>query len=675
MDEAERIEPHGVAQEMARERLRRRKKRKTTSCWPCRDRKVKCDTTLPCGVCRKRGHADLCTYETLDFNESPASVQEPPGRTVENASPSALSPPITGSAAGPTTSPSQFREHVDPYPETLPHQTTIEPYLGSRSIPAFVRDTASNVGDHQSSSRRRGNVENGIMPMLGLKEPSRAYPFLPLDPSPSRLSIHDALPSDREVIKFFQCHRSQIHPFTPNIADIERFEVELCTYLENRPKWRRPPSSPPTDPAFLGWLALLYALLASGAQFSDLPYQQRSSIAHSYMVYSFHCMRLANFLLKPTVDCVQSLLVLGNVLQNDMQPDAAWMMLGTTIRMAQSLGLHQTNMNEDSVSRKVWFAVIWQDSLLSMCFDRPSMVIDIEAFRMDDVNLPTNLSYTDAMRCLAQIGLKGINVQKPVSSGFQIIASLLDEIESIYAHVEPHLRQLDAYSNIQHRCEYYALRLHTSFVMAWLSRGAMRRNETATAEVSIKLMLVSKCKTHLLESLRAYLGLQHLCILALRSWPMIHNGISSALLLGLIGETRVNPEVRELQRELISLLSARDADAVALDSEDHIALSRLHSRALVALKDLFNDQAQPAAPPLPDDPTGQVNLSSSHAPSSATQSSDMMNGSFQPPIDVMAGLSPLEMFDSIVWGLYHLQPLINMVLNTLRSEFLVRRLS
>jgi hypothetical protein len=53
---------------------------------------------------------------------------------------------------------------------------------------------------------------------------------------------------------------------------------------------------------------------------------------------SFQALRLANFLLRPSLEVVQSLLLLGNTLQNNGQSDAAWAQLGTTVRLAQDLG-------------------------------------------------------------------------------------------------------------------------------------------------------------------------------------------------------------------------------------------------------------------------------------------------------------------------------------------------
>lgn len=40
------------------------------------------------------------------------------------------------------------------------------------------------------------------------------------------------------------------------------------------------------------------------------------------------------------MDTIQTMLVVGNTLQNNGQSEAAWALLGTTVRLAQTLGLH-----------------------------------------------------------------------------------------------------------------------------------------------------------------------------------------------------------------------------------------------------------------------------------------------------------------------------------------------
>lgn len=50
-----------------------RKKRKTRehkACYPCRQRKVKCDLSRPCQTCRERDHPELCDYNPPNKRQS-----------------------------------------------------------------------------------------------------------------------------------------------------------------------------------------------------------------------------------------------------------------------------------------------------------------------------------------------------------------------------------------------------------------------------------------------------------------------------------------------------------------------------------------------------------------------------------------------------------------------------
>lgn len=66
---------------------------------------------------------------------------------------------------------------------------------------------------------------------------------------------------------------------------------------------------------------------------------------------------MANFLTRPTFLCIQTLLILCHVLQTDMKPESAWILLGTTVRMAQSIGLHQVE-DHTSLKAKLWYVIL-----------------------------------------------------------------------------------------------------------------------------------------------------------------------------------------------------------------------------------------------------------------------------------------------------------------------------
>lgn len=63
---------------------------------------------------------------------------------------------------------------------------------------------------------------------------------------------------------------------------------------------------------------------------------------------AFDALRLANYVLHPSIDGVHTLLIIGTVLQDVGQSDGAWVMMGTTVRAAQALGLHTQSASQQS---------------------------------------------------------------------------------------------------------------------------------------------------------------------------------------------------------------------------------------------------------------------------------------------------------------------------------------
>lgn len=83
---------------------------------------------------------------------------------------------------------------------------------------------------------------------------------------------------------------------------------------------------------------------------------------------SFHCLRLSNFLIRPSLESLQALLILGFVLANDMKAEASWALIGLTCRLAQALGLHRGPHENarvpqptasDLPRRKLWWVVLF----------------------------------------------------------------------------------------------------------------------------------------------------------------------------------------------------------------------------------------------------------------------------------------------------------------------------
>ena len=235
---------------------------------------------------------------------------------------------------------------------------------------------------------------------------------------------------------------------------------------------------------------------------------------------------------------------------------------------------------------------MWQDSLLSLSFDRSPIAM------MTRCQLPLGptapkegFNYTEAMYHLCQKILHSVNNDSNSQPEFnQIIADCID-VENIRVQVRPSLRLKEEWKTVQDRLQYYAIRLHTSFVVSVLCRPSLRRGESIGMDPSQKQMLAEKCKLNLTETVRMYLKMHSLSIIPTRSWAFTYHGLSSAVLLGILGETKTDPEVRQLQGNLISALSVTAAKEQTTNhsmSGRDIELSGPLSRALAALQNIYD---------------------------------------------------------------------------------------
>ena len=164
-------------------------------------------------------------------------------------------------------------------------------------------------------------------------------------------------------------------------------------------------------------------------------------------------------------------------------------------------------------------------------------------------------SYTEAMYHLCQKILQCVNNDSNSQPDFtQIIADSI-EVENIRQQVTLRFRHKDSCKTVQDRLHHFAIRLHTCFVVSVLCRPALRRGESISMDMAQKSILAEKCKQNLTETVRLYLKMHSLSIIPTRSWAFTYHGLSSAVLLGILGETKTDPEVRQLQGNLISALS------------------------------------------------------------------------------------------------------------------------
>ncbi|KPM38207.1 hypothetical protein AK830_g8375 [Neonectria ditissima] len=494
-------------------------------------------------------------------------------------------------------------ERQDSWPRTIAsideQEGAGDRYLGQNSIPALLREQSSPMTKHDNV-----DIRQDMRSILGL---DTSAPFPLMSAHHLQRMTHDIsneLPSDREVMKLFHAYKEIPQPFWGFVMDVDDLESKLMVYLEDRSR-NATNGVRSTKPVTASWLAILFAVLAVGSQYHESPYHIRTRESQRYIQISFHFLRLGNFLLRPSFDSIQALLLTSFVLLNDMKAEASWALMGLTCRLAQSLGLHRPTPSEsrdstppntqskEMIRRRLWWSCVWHDTLTSLSFDRcPMTNFPCCPIPVSSTSPNGNYSYLETMYHLMDIISRRLLPDVVATTTYAQIVDNCEAVELLRTRACQQLQFKDSCKTALDRLQHYAIRLHTSFVISVACRPALRRD--CELDPDQKKTLADRCKTNLTETVRMFLAMHQLSAIPTRSWAFTYHGLSSALLLGILSESKTDPEVRQLQGDLIAALSATAAKDAStpephvMTTDKDIELSGPLWRALTALKNIYD---------------------------------------------------------------------------------------
>ncbi|KAJ5795267.1 Transcription factor [Penicillium paradoxum] len=453
-------------------------------------------------------------------------------------------------------------------------------HLGSRSVLAYI------LNNQSGSDQLQALLEGGILPKLGLDNESATYPFVDLwssDMSTFDISaVCSALPTDNQCRELFYYYKDISGAIYPVLEDIREFENTLELLLQTRTsiggEYRAD-----TDEAqkpfgvSIAYLGLLFSILASGCQSSDYGSKERELTSQVYVCCSYQCLRMTNFLSQPTIEAIQTLLVIGNVLSYNMNPGISYVLLGMTLRMGLALGLHVESSRFTSAERyrrrHVWWSMAWQDSHFSLSYDRPSTTAvsqpDI-AYR--EGSKPGDLSYFETLSRTISLALEVVRIRmlSPHSQmTLESIQGYKDRIRKIMVEAKPYLRDARNCSNPTEHLERVVLKLHSSYFSSELCRPALKPMADFSDATAANMR--GKCVTNLMTTVEAYIEMHNISSHAARSWILLQRAISSAFLLAVIDEAKADPNVWNLLHQLEGIIAQRASTERAYDSGEGAA--------------------------------------------------------------------------------------------------------
>ncbi|KAF5638039.1 hypothetical protein F52700_4743 [Fusarium sp. NRRL 52700] len=524
------------------------------ACLPCRERKVRCNHQQPCQTCVRRGHSDLCFYDQPRASSSPTPQPQQPELQVttdsSHRSNNATQPglPVSHNGSVSNASPS---------------------LLGDNSIISVARPDTTQP---HTNSERRTAFETGILPLLGMDSASDDGRGTPAGRSETVLAV------DQDMVSLFGFYRDRVHPYQFVIDDLMETEKLICSLLNREVQTQQLDNHS---------LCLLHAMMAAGAQFSDLPIATRLSKSSQHLHSALKYLGSFDLLWNPSKRLIQALLILGQVLQNNMNPRAAWILGGTTVRVALSVGLHQP-INHCSLrlspaeAQQLRLAIVWQDALLSLAFDRPPASHEMDLEPDLPALVSTNpssqpLDYRQAMNWLCHLSFKHLP-SLPQTEPFRNYSRLFHDFDLYESSLAPHLQDLQRSISIQELQQHYSLIVHRYFLLSALCRPVLSSQTKEKFSEEEYSMILNRFQGALKQSVRAFIKLGSISNLATRSWAFVHNGLASALLLSFIrqGSDAQDQDSQEILAELVKTLTER--------SDDVGQFSAAHKKALRAIQ-------------------------------------------------------------------------------------------
>ncbi|KAJ5823851.1 hypothetical protein N7447_006191 [Penicillium robsamsonii] len=517
-------------------------------------------------------------------------------------------------------------------------------HLGSRSALVDILDKSK-----RSENTAQALPQDDLLAELALGNESVAYPFVDLwssDPFTFNIAgVCAILPEDERCLEFLAFYQDIGSVLYPVLSDTTQLARQTKRLLDNR---RRAGGVYKADANGLvkpfgmplAFLSLLFAVLASGCQLSGIPESDRELTSWVYVSCAYQCLRMLNYVSQPTVEVIQILLIISNVLSYNMNAGASYTLLGMTERMCLVLGLHVDSIGfsaaDQEVRRRVWWTMAFQNSHFSLAYDRPSItMVSQPEIPFDPKSLPGYHSYFETLCRIVSLALEVLRSRMyPGSSQLRIqeIREYKQQIHRMLAEATPHLRHRDNCRSLAEHIERTELRLHSSYLLSVLCRVSL--DPHAHLDAPRRAMIREDCIGSLFNTIDAFVELHEINSHCSRSWISLQRSIASAFLLVANDDS---PQTWQLIDRLEMVLGDHvyaDSDMDhnnRTDSAKHLSSSL---RALREIREAFSTRT--------DSSTGQ--------PSSTTYSPLVLPSppSLAPSPDVTssastsAGLQPME---------------------------------
>ncbi|GLA77239.1 hypothetical protein AtubIFM55763_009126 [Aspergillus tubingensis] len=450
--------------------------------------------------------------------------------------------------------PSQEQEEEDDSPasEGIYGSTTLRTnsvHIGSRSALVDILDKSK-----VSEDTAQALPKDDLLTELAMGNESAAYPFVDLwssDPYTFNISgVCSVLPDDEQCRKFLAFYRNIGAVLYPVLPDLVKFEADMNKLLQGRQAAGgvySPDANGLVKPfgMSVSFLSLLFAVLASGSQLSDLPGKERELTSWAHLT-------------------------------------RCWVSNIQRTRGSSSKLTHLTERNDGA------WAMAFQNSHFSLAYDRPSItMINQPEIPYDPKSMPGHRGYFETLCRLIQVVLdmlRGLMFTHHSHLRYHEIREYKQRIERIIAEAAPHLKSRERCATLGEHIERTELRLHSSYFISLMCRVSL--DPDTPMDEQRREIVREDCLTNLINTIEAFIELHSINSHASRTWISLQRTIASAFLLVANNNDQLHPQTWDLIEKLEAALSDHVHDDTSSDHNSKTDTAKHLASSLHALREV-----------------------------------------------------------------------------------------
>lgn len=228
--------------------------------------------------------------------------------------------------------------------------------------------------------------------------------------------------------------------------------------------------------------------------------------------------------------------------------------------------------------------LIWQDTFLSLTYDRPPNTINSN-FPIPLTPNGEGLPFQDSIFSICKIILERTRLEMSSDSELPINSVLepKKKLEGLWDTVSPFLRERSRCTSLQQNLERLALGVHLGYAICrftWIYVESAKQYSLPSDDME-------DCARYAMLVIESFLGLHRFCAGVCRSWAFVHNAVSCAMTLkcldGMLREK--NPRIEIVLQRLIAVLEKEERESEWIDADTNVRHFGPYSRALKALRE------------------------------------------------------------------------------------------